>query len=241
MINVIWLAMIIIGIVIASVDCLVDFVDGSILWNPTLEPLNVLTSGVFDSVKFAVTMAFGLIGIMTLWLGIMKIAEESGLIKIIARAVKPITIRLFPEVPPDHPAMGAIIMAIAASMLGLGNSATPLGLKAMRELQTLNKIKNTASNAMCMLMAISTSSVTIIPATIIGIRAAANSKNPAEIIAPVILATGISTTVAIIMTKILEKLPRYRYPESPEENDKREIDEKMDAKNSENDKEITHV
>ncbi|HAE86953.1 TPA: nucleoside recognition protein [Candidatus Marinimicrobia bacterium] len=217
MINVIWLAMILIGVAIASADCLVDFVDGSILWNPTLEPLANLTSGVFDSVKFAVTLAIGLVGIMSLWLGLMKIAEKSGLINIVAKAVKPVMIRLFPEVPPDHPAMGSIVMAIAASVLGLGNSATPLGLKAMQELQTLNKVKDTASNAMCMLMAMSTSSVTLIPATIIGIRAAANSSNASEIIAPVILATGISTTVAIVMTKILEKLPRYRYPETGED------------------------
>lgn len=209
--------MILIGVTIASADCLVDFVDGSILWNPTLEPLVNLTSGVFDSVKFAVTLAIGLVGIMSLWLGLMKIAEKSGLINIVAKAVKPVMIRLFPEVPPDHPAMGSIVMAIAASVLGLGNSATPLGLKAMQELQTLNKVKDTASNAMCMLMAMSTSSVTLIPATIIGIRAAANSSNASEIIAPVILATGISTTVAIVMTKILEKLPRYRYPETGEE------------------------
>ncbi|BFN37598.1 nucleoside recognition domain-containing protein [Fidelibacter multiformis] len=217
MINVIWLAMILIGVTIASADCLLDFVDGSILWSPTMEPLVNLTSGVFDSVKFAVTLAIGLVGIMSLWLGLMKIAEKSGLINIVAKAVKPVMIRLFPEVPPDHPAMGSIVMAIAASVLGLGNSATPLGLKAMQELQTLNKVKDTASNAMCMLMAMSTSSVTLIPATIIGIRAAANSTNASEIIAPVILATGISTTVAIIMTKILEKLPRFRYPDTGEE------------------------
>jgi len=217
LINVIWLAMILIGVTIASVDCLLDFVDGSILWNPTMEPLVNLTSGVFDSVKFAVTLAIGLVGIMSLWLGLMKIAEKSGLINIVAKAVKPVMIRLFPEVHPDHPAMGSIVMAIAASVLGLGNSATPLGLKAMQELQTLNKVKDTASNAMCMLMAMSTSSVTLIPATIIGIRAAANSTNASEIIAPVILATGISTTVAIIMTKILEKLPRFRYPDTGEE------------------------
>ncbi|KUK92102.1 MAG: putative membrane protein [Marinimicrobia bacterium 46_43] len=104
--------MILIGVAIASADCLVDFVDGSILWNPTLEPLANLTSGVFDSVKFAVTLAIGLVGIMSLWLGLMKIAEKSGLINIVAKAVKPVMIRLFPEVPPDHPAMGSIVMAI---------------------------------------------------------------------------------------------------------------------------------
>jgi len=127
--------------------------------------------------------------------------------------LKPIMVWLFPEVPPDHPAMGSIIMAMAASMLGLGNAATPLGLKAISELQKLNKIKDTATDAMCTYMAMSTSSVTIIPATIVGIRSAANSTNPTEVIGPVIVATGISTTVAIIMSKLLKKLPRYQLPE----------------------------
>lgn len=217
MINIIWLGMIVIGVSVASIDCLIDFTDGGLIWNPNLVPLVELTTGVFDSVKFAVTLAIGLVGIMSLWLGLMKIAEKSGLIQIIARGVKPIMIRLFPDIPVEHPAMGSLIMAIAAGMLGLGNSATPLALKAMQEMQKLNKIKDTASNAMCMFMAMSTSSVTIIPATIIGIRAAANSSNASEIIGPVILATGISTTVAIVMTKLLEKLPRYRYPEKPDE------------------------
>jgi spore maturation protein A len=140
----------------------------------------------------------------------MRIAEESGLVKIFARAVRPIMIRLFPEVPPEHPAMGAMVMNIAANMLGLGNAATPLGLKAMQELQKLNKVKDTATNAMATFMALNTSSVTFIPATIIGIRAAANASNPAEIIGPVILATGVSTTVAIIMIKFLQKLPKYK-------------------------------
>jgi spore maturation protein A len=217
LINIIWLVMIIIGVSIASVDCLIDFVEGAIIWSPSLDPLVELTSGVFDSVKNAVTLAIGLVGIMSLWLGIMKIAEKSGLIQIIARGVRPVMVRLFPDIPPEHPAMGSIVMAIAASMLGLGNSATPLALKAMNEMQKINKIKDTASNAMCTFMAMSTSSVTIIPATIIGIPAAANSANASEIIAPVILATGISTTVAITMSKILEKLPRYRYPDMNDE------------------------
>jgi spore maturation protein A len=180
---------------------------------PTWSPLMDMTNSVFGEAKHAVTLAFGLIGIMALWLGIMKIAEKSGLIQVIAKGLKPIMVWLFPEVPPDHPAMGSIIMAMAASMLGLGNAATPLGLKAISELQKLNKIKDTATNAMCTYMAMSTSSVTIIPATIVGIRSAAGSTNPTEIIGPVIVATGISTTVAIIMSKLLQKLPRYQLPE----------------------------
>jgi len=181
--------------------------------NPSFVPLTDLTKGLFDSAKASVNLAMGLIGIMALWLGLMRIAEESGLVKIFARAVRPVMIRLFPEVPADHPAMGAMVMNIAANMLGLGNAATPLGLKAMQELQTLNKVKDTATNAMATFMALNTSSVTFIPATVIGIRAAANASNPAEIIGPVILATGVSTTVALIAIKILQKLPKYRLPE----------------------------
>ncbi|MBT3252699.1 MAG: nucleoside recognition protein [Candidatus Marinimicrobia bacterium] len=212
MINTIWLVLMGGGILVAAFQCLgLDYSSASgLVMNPSFEPLTTLTSGLFSSAKASVELALGLVGIMALWLGLMRIAEESGLVKIFARAVRPIMIRLFPEVPPEHPAMGAMVMNIAANMLGLGNAATPLGLKAMQELQKLNKVKDTATNAMATFMALNTSSVTFIPATIIGIRAAANASNPAEIIGPVILATGVSTTVAIIMIKFLQKLPKYK-------------------------------
>ncbi|MEA3392495.1 MAG: nucleoside recognition domain-containing protein, partial [Candidatus Marinimicrobia bacterium] len=170
--------------------------------------------------RFAVELALGLVGLMALWLGIMKIAEKSGMIKVIARGLKPVMVKLFPQIPPEDPAMGSIIMALSATMLGLGNASTPLGLKAFADMQKLNKHKNIATNAQCTYMAMSTSSVTIIPATIIGIRTAAGATNPAEIIAPVIIATIISTTVAIIMSKVLQRLPRYQvknYIENGEE------------------------
>lgn len=212
MINTIWLVLLGGGILVAGFQCLgLDYSSASgLAMNLSFEPLTSLTTGLFSSAKASVELAMGLIGIMALWLGLMRIAEESGLVKIFARAVRPIMVRLFPEVPPDHPAMGAMVMNIAANMLGLGNAATPLGLKAMQELQKLNKVKDTATDAMATFMALNTSSVTLIPATIIGIRAAANASNPAEIIGPVILATGVSTTVAIIMIKFLQKLPKYR-------------------------------
>jgi len=212
MINTIWLVLLGGGILVAGFQCLgLDYSSASgLAMNLSFEPLTTLTTGLFGSAKASVELAMGLIGIMALWLGLMRIAEESGLVKIFARAVRPIMIRLFPEVPPDHPAMGAMVMNIAANMLGLGNAATPLGLKAMQELQKLNKVKDTATDAMATFMALNTSSVTLIPATIIGIRAAANASNPAEIIGPVILATGVSTIVAIIMIKFLQKLPKYR-------------------------------
>lgn len=212
MINTIWLVLLGGGIIVAGFQCLgIDYSSASgLVMNPSFEPLTTLTKGLFDSAKASVTLAMGLIGIMALWLGLMKIAEESGLVKLFAKAVRPILVRLFPDVPPDHPAMGAMVMNIAANMLGLGNAATPLGLKAMQELQTINKVKDTASDAMAMFMALNTSSVTLIPATVIGIRAAANASNPAEIIGPVIVATGVSTTVAIIAVKTFMKFPRFR-------------------------------
>jgi len=153
-----------------------------------------------------VQISIGLIGIMALWLGIMKIAEESGLIKIIARGLRPITIRLFPDVPEDHPAIGSIVLNMAANMLGLGNAATPMGLKAMEELQELNPKKDTATNAMVMFLAINTSSVQlIVPATVVALMGVAAS----QIFITTILATLCSTIAAIFMVKILEKTKRF--------------------------------
>ncbi|MEA3286892.1 MAG: nucleoside recognition domain-containing protein [Candidatus Marinimicrobia bacterium] len=228
MINTIWIVLMGGGILVAAFQCLgLDYSSAAgLVMDPSFTPLTELTKGLFSSAKAAVNLAIGLIGIMALWLGLMKIAEESGLVKIFARAVRPVMIRLFPGVPTEHPAMGAMVMNISANVLGLGNAATPLGLKAMQELQKLNKVKDTATDAMATFMALNTSSVTLIPATMIGIRAAANSTNPAEIIGPVILATGVSTTVAIVMIKLLQKLPRYQIviPESPPKAGEREED-----------------
>ena len=153
-----------------------------------------------------VEIAIGLIGIMALWLGVMKIAEESGLISLIARAVKPVMIRLFPDVPADHPAMGSIVLNMSANMLGLGNAATPLGLKAMEELQELNPEKGTATNSMVMFLAINTSSVQLIlPATVVALMGAVSS----QIFITTIVATLCSTTAAIISVKLLEKSKRF--------------------------------
>ncbi|MCK4812514.1 MAG: nucleoside recognition protein [Candidatus Marinimicrobia bacterium] len=211
MINIIWLSMIVIAVGVAGIRCLgITISPLGIYFVPSFEPLSQLTNGVFEYSKFAVELAIGLVGLMALWLGIMKIAEKSGLITVIARGLRPVMVKLFPEIPPDDPAMGSIIMALSATMLGLGNASTPLGLKAFQDMQKLNKYKNIATDAQCTYMAMSTSSVTIIPATIIGIRAAAGSSNPTDIIAPVIIATVISTTVAVIMSKFLQRLPRYQ-------------------------------
>ena len=171
--------------------------------------IDAVTQAAIDMAKTAVEIAISLIGIMALWLGTMKIAEESGLIRIIARAIRPITIRLFPEVPEDHPAIGSIILNMAANLLGLGNAATPLGLKAMEELQELNPEKDTATNAMCTFLAINTSSVQLIlPATVVALMGAAAN----QIFITTILATGLSTIAAIIAVRFLEKLKRFEMP-----------------------------
>jgi spore maturation protein A len=173
--------------------------------------LNKVTNdGAIKYAKIAVELAIGLIGIMALWLGLMKIAEEAGLIALLAKALKPVTSRLFPDVPSDHPAMGAMIMNISANMLGLGNAATPFGLKAMEEMNKLSKKAGTATNAMATFLVINTSNVQLIPATVIAIRAAAGSTNPTEIIGPVIAATALNLTVGITVCKLLEKLPIFK-------------------------------
>jgi spore maturation protein A len=168
--------------------------------------IEAVTEAAINMAKVAVEISIGLIGIMALWLGIMKIAEASGLIKIIARGLRPITVRLFPDVPEDHPAIGSIVLNMAANMLGLGNAATPLGLKAMEELQELNSQKDTATNSMVMFLAINTSSVQIIvPATVVALMGATAS----QIFLTTILATLASTITAIIMVKLLEKMKRF--------------------------------
>jgi spore maturation protein A len=170
----------------------------------------VTREGILDSAKIAVELAIGLIGIMALWLGLMSIAERSGLVSALARPLKPVLTRLFPDVPPDHPAMGAMIMNIAANMLGLGNAATPLGLKAMGELNRLNTKADTATDAMCTFLVINTSSVQLIPAAVIAIRAASGSTNPTEIIGPVILATTVNTLVGILAVKWMARWRVFR-------------------------------
>jgi spore maturation protein A len=178
--------------------------------------IEAVTEAAIDMAKTAVTISIGLIGIMALWLGIMKIAEESGLIRIIARALKPITVRLFPDVPADHPAMGSIVLNMSANMLGLGNAATPLGLKAMEELQELNPHKDTASNAMVMFLAINTSSVQLIlPATVVALMGGVAS----QVFIPTILATLCSTIAAIVSVKVLERRKRFALPETAVEED----------------------
>lgn len=175
-----------------------------------------VTDGAISSARTAVEISIGLVGIMALWLGIMKIAEKAGLIAILARVIAPITRLIFPEVPRDHPAMGAMIMNISANMLGLSNAATPLGIKAMEELQTINPEKETASNAMVMFMAINTAAIQLIPATTIAVLAAAGSREPTVIIGSTLLATTIGSIAAVVATKVLQPFFPYSKLQEPD-------------------------
>ena len=191
MLNYIWFGMMFIAVVVGIFTGNIDAV----------------TEAAISMSKTAVEIAIGLIGIMALWLGTMKIAEESGLIRILSKAIRPITIRLFPDVPEDHPAIGSIVLNMPANILGLGNAATPMGLKAMEELQELNPKKDTATNAMCTFLAINTSSVQfILPATVVALMGAAAN----QIFITTILATGMSTIAAIFAVKFLEKLNHFK-------------------------------
>jgi len=172
--------------------------------------LRAITKAALDYADTAVTISLGLIGVMALWLGIVKIAEEAGLLKLLTKLLTPLTSRLFPDVPPDHPAVAAMVMNIAANMLGLNNAATPLGLKAMEELNKLNPKLGTATNAMCTFLVINTAGLTLIPATAIAIRAAQGSAEPGIIIGTSIFGAGCATVAGLVSVKILEKLPRYK-------------------------------
>ncbi len=168
--------------------------------------MEAVTKAGFDSAMAAVELAIKLIGVMTLWLGLMKIAENGGLMTMIGRALRPVMTRLFPDVPPDHPAMGAMIMNFAANMLGLGNAATPMGIKAMKELDSIAPARGQASNAMILFLAINTSSIALLPLGVIGLRAAAGAKNPGAIIVPGLLATICSTATAITVALLVNRL-----------------------------------
>jgi spore maturation protein A len=172
--------------------------------------MRAITLAAFDIAGIAVNIALGLIGIMALWLGVMKVAEEAGLLKVLTRALTPITRRLFPDVPPDHPAIGAMIMNIAANMLGLSNAATPLGLKAMEELNKLSPKVGTATNAMVTFLALNTGGLVLIPATAIAVRASIGSVNPGIIIGTSFVGASCATIAGVAASKLLQRLPRYR-------------------------------
>ncbi|WP_309860997.1 nucleoside recognition domain-containing protein [Bacillus sp. SLBN-46] len=185
MVNYVWVFMTVIGVVFA-------------LFNGTMEAVN---KAVFDGAKEAVTLCIGLISVLVFWLGMMRIAEESGLLERLSRLFRPLVKILFPEVPPNHPAMGYILSNMISNMFGLGNAATPLGIKAMEELKKLNGGKSSASRSMVTFLAINTASITIIPTTVIAIRINYHSVSPTEIVVPTIIATIISAIGAILIDR----------------------------------------
>jgi spore maturation protein SpmA len=202
MLNYIWLGLILVALIVGGAS----------------GQMKVMVEGVPKSAWTAVDLAIRLVGIMALWLGLMRLAEKAGLIQALAQRLLPVLKWLFPEVPSNHPAMGSIVMNIAANMLGLSNAATPLGLRAMRDLDSLNRTPGVATNAMCTFLALNTSAVQLIPMTAVGILAAAGSKNPTAIIGTAFCATLCAASAAVISVKFLEKLPAFRMAEPlPEE------------------------
>jgi spore maturation protein A len=194
MLNVIWIALVVVSVVVAAAT----------------GRMEAVTKAAFDSARGAVEIAIGLVGFMALWLGIMKVAEDAGMVHALARALRPLARRLFPEIPADHPAIGAMLLNLAANWLGLGNAATPLGLKAMTELDSLNAVKGTASNSMVTFLALNTTCITLVPATIIAVRSQLGSTSPAEIIVPTVLSSAAATVVAVTAARLLERLPAFR-------------------------------
>ncbi|MGX7627963.1 spore maturation protein SpmA [Bacillus thuringiensis] len=181
MVNLVWVAMAVIGIVYAMI-------------NGTMEAIN---KAVFDGAKDAVTICIGLISVLVFWLGLMKIAEEAGLLKKLVTFFMPIVKRLFPEIPKDHPSMGFILSNMMANFFGLGNAATPLGIKAMEQLKELNGGKDSASRSMVTFLALNTSAITLIPTTVISIRMTYESANPTEIVGVTFIAQVLSMIGAI--------------------------------------------
>ncbi len=167
--------------------------------------IGAVTPSIFAAAEQGVKVAFGLISIMTFWLGMMKLIESSGIIDLIKKLLRPLAQFLFPAIPRDHPAMSAILMNMSANVLGLGSAATPFGIKAMEELQRINPHQDTASNEMCTFLALNTSSLTLLPTTVIALRAAAGSLNPAEIVGTTMIATLCSTAVAVIADRLFRR------------------------------------
>jgi spore maturation protein A len=193
MLNYIWLAMVILAVILGGINGKIESV----------------TKSALDAATGAVTIAINLVGVMALWLGIMKIAEDSGLMSVIAKAIAPIMKWFFPDVPREHPAIGSMTMNIAANMLGLGNAATSLGLKAMEDLEKLNKHPGVATNAMCTFLTINTAGIQLIPATMISIMASNGSKEPTAVIGTTVAASFTALIAGVATAKFLEKLPVF--------------------------------
>jgi spore maturation protein SpmA len=195
MLNYIWLGLIVCAVLIGG-------------WNGQLKEVADKSLDMANMAVFGI--AFTLIGVMALWLGIMRLAERAGLVALLARILSPVMRLIFPEVPPGHPAMGSMLMNIAANLLGLNNAATPLGLRAMKDLESLNPRPGTATNAMCTFLAINTSGIQLIPVTAIAILVANKSVNPTAIVGPSLLCSTCGAVAGVLMAKFLSKLPIFR-------------------------------
>lgn len=189
MINVVWLFLLLTGLVVAAFTGRIEAV----------------TNAIFIGCEDAVKVAMGLIAIMAFWLGLSKVADDAGMVRFIARLSSPLLKKLFPGIPQGHPAMTMIMMNLSANFMGLGNTATPLGMAAMKELQKLNPDKKAASNDMCTFLALNTACITIIPSTVIGLRSHIGSANPTEIIGPTFFATACGMLVAVILDRIFRR------------------------------------
>ena len=192
MVNIIWFAMMVTGLVVAAFT----------------GRMEAVTESMFSSAEKAVSVAFSLISIMTFWLGMMSLIEKSGLINWIVKILRPFARLLYPRIPQDHPAMHAMLMNMSANLLGMGSAATPFGLKAMQELQEINADPETASDEMCTFLAVNTSSLTLVATTVVALRAATGSRNPTEILGTTIVATFCATTVAITLDRLLRRFFR---------------------------------
>lgn len=190
MLNYIWMGLLLVGFAVGIINGRIDEV----------------TKAAMDSAQSAVTVCISLLGVMCLWTGLMKVAEKSGLVAGIGRLVRPVMTFLYPDIPKNHPALGAIVMNLVANFLGLGNAATPLGIKAMSQLQSLNKDKKTATDSMCMFLVMNTAAIQLVPASIIALRTAEGSKKPAEIIVCIWMVSLCATIMGVIAAKLLSRV-----------------------------------
>ncbi len=195
--NYIWIAFFLLAFIFAL---------GQLIFTGNTEVFGEMVNATFSSAKTGFEISLGLTGVLTLWLGLMKVGEKGGVVKIFSRLVGPFFRKLFPELPEDHPAYGSIMMNLAANMLGLDNAATPMGLKAMKEMQEVNKEKNVASNAQIMFLVLNTSGLTIIPISVMVYRAQLGAANPADIFIPILLATFFSTLAGMISVAVAQKI-----------------------------------
>ncbi len=195
--NYIWIAFFLIAFVVALIR---------LIFLQDVTVFSDLVGATFEYARTGFDISLGLTGVLTLWLGFMKIAEKGGMVDLLSRAIGPFFSKLFPSLPKNHPAYGSMMMNLAANMLGLDNAATPMGLKAMKEMQTVNKIKDTASDAQIMFLVLNTSGLTIIPVTIMVYRAEMGAANPADIFLPILLATFFSTIVGLIAVSLVQKI-----------------------------------